>query len=329
VDLTGALLRFATRRPRVLVVPVVGGTAVRLAAEAELARRGWPLAHSPADTDVLLVAGVAGPGLGPVVDRLWDTVPAPRARAAATAAAEGAAALDTAARLLGDARHQRRTSGSDPEGPDRDADAPDTDAPDADGPVMADVGPDRDGLTLDRLHVPLGPVLPDWPAGLVLRVTLQGDVIQEATAQVLDAARAGPGWPGGSDAARELDALGRFLAVAGWADAAARARRLRDRLLAGEPPGRLTGQVDALAGRVRGSRVLAWLVRGVPAGPLDVATLLDRRLDAAQSGSADPDRPAVDGLPDLLVGAELAAARLVVAALDPDTDQTTRTVRHG
>jgi hypothetical protein len=317
VDLTGVLLRFATRRPRVLVVPVVGATAARLAVEAELARRGWPLAQSPADTDVLLVAGVAGPELGRVVDRLWDTVPAPRARAVATDAAGVAAVLDTAARLLGDAGHQRRAAV--PTGPD----------PDTDAPVMADVGPDRDGLTLDRLHVPLGPVLPDWPAGLVLRVTLQGDVIQEVTAQVLDPARAGPGRSGGSDAVRELDALARFLAVAGWAAAAAHARRVRDRLLVGEPAGRLTGQVDALTSRVRRSRVLAWLVRGVAAGPLDVAALLDRRLDAVRSGSADPDRPPVDDLPDLLVGAELAAARLVVAALDPDTDQAPRAVHRG
>jgi hypothetical protein len=47
------------------------------------------------------------------------------------------------------------------------------------GPVrglpMAHEGDDRVGLRLDRLHVPLGPVLPDWPAGLVVRLTLQGD----------------------------------------------------------------------------------------------------------------------------------------------------------
>ena len=38
---------------------------------------------------------------------------------------------------------------------------------------MADRGDDRDGLRLDQLHLPLGPVLPDWPAGLVLRVITQ------------------------------------------------------------------------------------------------------------------------------------------------------------
>jgi hypothetical protein len=47
------------------------------------------------------------------------------------------------------------------------------------GPVrglpMAREGDDRVGLRLGRLHVPLGPVLPDWPAGLVMRLTLQGD----------------------------------------------------------------------------------------------------------------------------------------------------------
>ena len=34
------------------------------------------------------------------------------------------------------------------------------------GLPMAGQGEDRDGLTLDRLHVPLGPLLSDWPTGL-------------------------------------------------------------------------------------------------------------------------------------------------------------------
>jgi hypothetical protein len=53
------------------------------------------------------------------------------------------------------------------------------------GTAMARRGMDRDGLRLDQLHLPLGPVLPDWPAGLLLRLTLQGDVIQEAEAEAL------------------------------------------------------------------------------------------------------------------------------------------------
>ncbi len=66
------------------------------------------------------------------------------------------------------------------------------------GIPLAEGGEDRDGLEMDVLHLPLGPVLPHWPAGLVLRCALQGDVVVEATAEVLAAADAADG-PDGSD----------------------------------------------------------------------------------------------------------------------------------
>ncbi|GAA1294635.1 hypothetical protein GCM10009609_75010 [Pseudonocardia aurantiaca] len=199
------------------------------------------------------------------------------------------------------------------------------------GLPMADLGEDRDGLALDRLHVPLGPVLPDWPAGLVVRVTLQGDVIQEAAAELLDAGRAAASsWWTGRGAARELDALARFLGVAGWADAAAQSRRLRDALLAGASREQIAAPAAALARRVRRSRTLRWLIRGIPAGATDVAGLLEQRLTAIEVAVASrtetagavraASRQSVDELAGLLVGAELAAARVIVAAVDPDTE---------
>jgi hypothetical protein len=191
------------------------------------------------------------------------------------------------------------------------------------GLPMAELGPDRDGLTLDRLHVPLGPVLPDWPAGLVVRVTLQGDVIQEASAEVLDAGRVTPfAWP--NPAARELDGLARLLGVAGWPSAAGQARRLRDAALSGD---RIEAEAAALLRRIRRSRTLRWLVHDVPAGSTGVAGLLADRLAAIEAALAADraagaaPRPQPAGLGDALVGAELAAARLIVAALDPDTDR--------
>ena len=48
------------------------------------------------------------------------------------------------------------------------------------GRPMAERAPDRDGLELDQLPVRVGPFFMPFPAGLVLDVTLQGDVIQEA-----------------------------------------------------------------------------------------------------------------------------------------------------
>jgi hypothetical protein len=49
------------------------------------------------------------------------------------------------------------------------------------GRPMTGRAPDRDGLELDQLPVTIGPYLPPLPVGLLVRVKLQGDVIQEAT----------------------------------------------------------------------------------------------------------------------------------------------------
>jgi hypothetical protein len=409
VDLTALLLRVAARRPHVLVVAVPGATGVRLALEAALARRGWPIATGPADADVLAVAGTPGPELAAVVDAVWEQVPAPRARIGPSTPEDVDQHLDAAAALLADAEHQRTEvvsgnasdsarnhsrprygdHGSHVEHGGHAAPAAHPEQPhhagrsehDADhgehaghgdhgehaghgdhgehaghanhaehggdaagdhaghgghhhhghggtvaGLPMADLGPDRDGLTLDRLHVPLGPVLPDWPAGLVVRVTLQGDVIQEASAEVLDAGHAVPfEWP--SAAARELDGLARFLGVAGWPSVAGQARVLRDAALSGD---RVEAEVTALLRRIRRSRTVRWLLRGTGVAELLATRLaaIEAALGADQEAGAAPERhpggfPPVGlaGLPELLVGAELAAARLIVAALDPETDR--------
>jgi hypothetical protein len=155
------------------------------------------------------------------------------------------------------------------------------------GLPMAERGEDRDGLRLDQLHVALGPVLADWPAGLVLRLTLQGDVVQDVEVDTLtgeagdgswwmqpwrDAALGEPvtaGQAARRRAGAHLDSLGRLLAVAGWVDAALTARRLRDELLAAVPGSQLRGPVRRFARRVGRSWTLAWLTRGlgpVPAG---------------------------------------------------------------
>jgi hypothetical protein len=383
VDLTARLLRFAAARPHVLVVPAVGGAAQRLAVEAELTRHGWPVALSPADTDVLVVAGVPGPELAAVVERLWQQVPAPRARADVAAASAAAPALARAAEDLADAARQRREpAGLAPparhgvpagerkgHGEHLPTERGSTDHGDhqpgshADhqqgghqhgggmempgGLPMADVGPDRDGLMLDRLRVPLGPVLPDWPAGLVVEVVLQGDLVQQASARILDPPDhdhpAPPSFWSDAEgtaehtrrrAARHLDALSRLLGTAGWADPAATARHLRDALLAGAAAEWLRPRTDALVGTVRRSRMLRRMLLGVGTGAGDVTALLTARLTALQAALAaveypahaddDPgstDAPTLDELAELLVGAELAAARLIVAAVDPDTDR--------
>ncbi|MCX2928015.1 hypothetical protein [Streptomyces sp. NEAU-W12] len=248
------------------------------------------------------------------------------------------------------------------------------------GLPMAERGEDRDGLTLDRLHVPLGPFLADWPAGLTLRVVLQGDVVQQADLDEPPAGRpADPFWsrPWSRAAAGEpvstgqaarrraaahLDSLGRLLSVVGWPAEAVTAGRLRDDLLEGAPASVVLPRVERFARRVGRSRTLYWLTRGVGllsaadaraagvTGPAaraggDVPAryrqwLTDVVDDVRQLGGTAPLDPAVresprgrwdagrppsaalaELLPRLLVGAELGAARLVVASLDPDPDE--------
>jgi len=388
VDLTGWLLRVAARRPHALVVAVPGETGLRLAVEMELGRRGWPVADSPAGADLLVVAGTPGPELAAVAETVWAQLPAPRARVDVAGDSDLSRAFDAGERELADAALQRHVVAT-PEAALPHAAVTDhravhdiAAAPESGGAghgmamepgmagghgmhsghggmegmempggvPMADLGEDRDGLRLDALHVALGPVLPDWPAGLVLRVVLQGDVVVDAEAEVLDGGagpsfwaeprrRAGAGEPvsvgdvARRAAARHLDGLARFLGVAAWTDPADRARRWRDAVLAGEPTGQVGAPVRDLITRVERSRTLRWLIRGVPAGECEVAGLLAARLAALRAALAllDDPRPATDvdlralddavitpaGLAAALVGAELAAARLVVAALDP------------
>jgi len=344
MDLTRLLLRAGAARPHVLLLPVPGGTSVRLAVEAELARRGWPLAQSPADADVLVVAGRPGPRLSEIVEAVWHRLPAPRARIELTDPADVGLQLDAAAAVLANTARQRARQHHDV-GPvshhahEEHGEHGGHEGHGDMGPVaglpMADLGEDRDGLTLDRVHVPLGPLLPDWPPGLVVRVTLQGDVVQEAEAEVVDGPAAGEVdvWAGRA-AARELDALARFLGVAGWDDAADRARRLRDDLLSGAPDERHATQVRTLVRRVRRSRALRWLLRGLAAGDTDVGALLERRLAAVERAVRGPDTPPspppdLAGLARALVGADLATLRLIVAALDPDTEIAPARVPHG
>ncbi|WP_186777012.1 hypothetical protein [Streptomyces salinarius] len=405
MGLTAVLTRAAARRPRVLLVTTPGGTPVRLAAERELRSRDWPSAATPAGADLMLVAGPDCARWDPALDRLWRDMPRPCARVRAVTADGVASVLDAGRTRLG-----TRGGPDGPDGPEgegvraRPAEG-DTDVVEdgrtghghghdhghggmemPGGLPMAGPGEDRDGLTLDRLHVPLGPFLADWPAGLTLRVVLQGDVVQRADLDEPAAdepAAGGPGDPfwsrpwiraaagepvGVGEAARRraaahLDSLGRLLAVAGWPAEAVTARRLRDDLLDGAPASSVLPRVERFARRVGRSRTLYWLTRGLGllsaadaraagvTGPavraaggdvparyrqwltevvdavrqLDATGHLDPDARESPRGRWDAERPPSAALavllPRLLVGAELGAARLVVASLDPDPDE--------
>ncbi|MDF3046803.1 MAG: hypothetical protein K0R30_3031, partial [Ornithinibacter sp.] len=258
MDLRRTLLRVAAGRPHVLVIGGLGTDRLRARVEQEVARRGWPISAAPADTDVVVVIGRPGPELRAVVDGVWAAVAAPRSHVRIAGEDEVSSALDDAVQELADLAAQRALA------PRSGLRAAHTDALPAEeghdtsehdeqgghdehgdhhhdggtellgGLAMADLGEDRDGLALDQLHVPLGPVLPEWPSGLLVDVVLQGDVIQEARSRFLDLddldAVTAERLP---DAARALDCAARVLALSGWEGPAARARGLRDALLFG------------------------------------------------------------------------------------------------
>ncbi|MBO2463090.1 hypothetical protein J4709_36540 [Actinomadura sp. LCR2-06] len=307
---------FAARSPRPFVVSAADGTGDRLAVEAGLRARRWRPAVSPAETGVLVVCGHPGEALAEAIDVVWSAMPGPRARIRPD-------------ELDGIEPDGLESDGLESDGAPRGAASPSDDV------GMADRADDRDGLRLDVLHVPLGPVLADWPAGLRLDLALQGDVVQSAEAVIVDAG-GGSFWAG-REAARRLDGAARFLRVAGWADAARRAAVLRDDVLDGRP---VRDRFEALERTVRRSRLLRWMTRGVgnlapdaverhgvPAWCVgDVAGRLDgwlREIGAALDGGGTPgghdrDEALVSVLPELVTGADLGQARLIVASLDPD-----------
>lgn len=432
MDLRTRLTRVAMARPAVLLVTSPGATRERLAVEAELERRDWPQAAGPASADLVVFAGMPLPVRGDDwVERVWQSVPAPRARVTVTDAEHAVHALDHghATLLKPDAQHaghqghmNHQGHGTEHEhdsghgehggheahgGHEEQGDHggheghhPDDEhtAHQAHGHMdhggmdhgamghgghehhmgavaglpMAERADDRDGLRLDRLHVPLGPALPDWPAGLVLRLELQGDVVQRAEVDPVPTpsasgpafwnepwlrAMAGEPVAVGEAARRQcaahLDSLGRLLGVAGWSNAAEKARDARDNLLGGAGRDELVPRIRPLMRRLRRSWTLRWLLAGVGVqvqGPIggDAHSRLIEWLDAIEHaldgvddrerlpahplrgprGRVDTETPPsqslLDALPELLEGAEFACARLIVASLDPDLDELAR-----
>ncbi|MGC1208664.1 MAG: hypothetical protein WA880_11975, partial [Ornithinimicrobium sp.] len=216
-----------------------------------------------------------------------------------------------------------------------------------DGIALAEGARGRDGLEMDVLHVRLGPFLPHWPAGLVIDTTLQGDVITQATGQVVGTVpKSGRApaqvWSEGlSD--RDLDGvwrwdnLARLLALVGWQDAALRAQACRNAMFAAADSGDIDERAAVLARRIARSRSLRWSLRGV--GPLSTQTcsrlgladslagdsyerlmgMVDRCLHVRDGESTAPleqEAPDLATLPTTLVGVDLAVARVVLATLD-------------
>lgn len=153
----------------------------------------------------------------------------------------------------------------------------------------------RDGLALDPYSAPFGPFLPQFPPGLLLDLTLQGDVIQ--TAEVSRPAYA-QDEPGG--AAVALRRIARMLRLLGLP---ARAERvLRD------------GPRGGLESRLRRWGAFAAIPPGL--GPIDGADVRDRlRGWCAEADGGRPSSVAHVSVADLLPGLEWHEAILVLNSL--------------
>lgn len=386
MGMTAALARAAARRVHVLTVEVPGDWVLRAAVERGFAARRWCAAVSPADADVLAVCGMPGSELGEVVERIWDQLPGPRARIDITDTESIDSALERAAAELLDSGRQRDDARGRAQSPDLDhsghhgmdhngMDHGSMDHHDMDhggidhgghhgmdmapaGIALAEGGEDRDGLEMDVLHVRLGPVLPHWPAGLVLRCSLQGDVLAEAEAWIVDADRtdsrhqAPPQNTELAAGARRCDHVVDLLELSGWWRASAIARQARDLLLEGSDIDRAQVLLEKVHGMVRRSRLLRWSLRDL--APLTAEYLDRHQLPAALAGdtydrlltrvglahtllqdslAASTFRTdltnVIEVLPGLVHGLDVATARLVVASLGIDTARADESIPHG
>ena len=352
MGLSELLARWSAERVHVLPVEVPGAFLVRVAVEREVAARGWALASSPADADLLVVCGRPDDALAEPVATAFGQLPGPRARVDLVGPDDVRPGLERGVHSLLDAGAQARdaaertAAGGD--GAHEDMNHGDMDHGDmamAPGGIpLAGGAEDRDGLEMDVLHVPLGPVLTHWPAGLVLRCSLHGDVVAEAVVERVG----GAGAPGPADAAlraaRSLDAVAALLSLAGWGAGARSAGQVRDACLDRSPDAR--GRLAGLHRSVARARLLRWMLRGLgpvdqdsvrPAGPEsapagDVHDRLLALLDRARAELAGDPVPAADPaglremLPGLVAGLDVAAVRLVVASLGPDLAADAREV---
>ena len=326
------LQNLAVRRVHVLLAEVPGNFELRVEAERSIRTRGWVLALSPADADALLVIGDPDTDLQSAIDVVYSQMPGPRAIASIAGVAGVAhiddrlnglrdALLDDRAQL-DDARartapeddHAAMDHGSMDHG---DMDHGDMDHGDMDmapsGIPLAEGGDDRDGLEMDRTHLFLGPILPQWPAGLSLRCTLHGDTVMDHTVLSAPATTQAP--LAATRAARRIDAAVDVLLLAGSVRSAERLRTLRDRCLTaeGDPPDDVSADLQTERDRLSRSRVLRWSLGEAHSACMG---LLDRA--AADLADDAPGAHRVKPLSELIDGQDLATVRLRVAAAGPD-----------
>lgn len=325
-------------------VPVFAASAGNAWGEVQelRARPEVRLAPSPRQASVLLVAGSIPSDHAEAVDRVHDQLPHPRAtvgwRTHPAGLADPGVVVDggpgeVVAAIV--AAHLALSEGGESSEPDRNPDQEPNEwrgvGPNGQGGEgmmggtpygrpMAMTSDDHDGLALDQLHLRLGPFLDALPAGLVLDVNLQGDVLQEvATSRSPVVPEEGVDVDPGR---RGLRWLAHALHVQGLDPLAVRAAGLaRDRGC-----GRDVGaDVTRLRRRIRRSGLL-WMLRetGVLDGGGDAADRWSRRLDVIEAAVGDAaleESPptAVEDLDALLRGKTLGDAITTIVSLDLDT----------
>lgn len=177
------------------------------------------------------------------------------------------------------------------------------------GRPMAMTGDDiRDGLQLDAYIAEFGPFLPALPSGLVLKLTLQGDVIQTLTMEH-------PPFPQADETspASRLRRAARLMWLIGQPARAERMQRLAMRIARGEQkPADLAPNIPP-----------SWTLAGIPSGlgeageTGDVRARLGRMLHpttATSSNHAHAGPTAEGRLDHLLTGLEWHEAMLVIAS---------------
>lgn len=329
-----ALARLAARGPAPVFAAI--GPGARTAVEDLSLAPALAFVASPREAEILLVAGEPRDEDREALRRLHDQLPHPRATlwwggrpdpafGSAVAVAPGD---DPAARLV----ETRRAllSGAWPSEPDLLPDEPPAPwrgvGPHGQGgegmmggkpygrpmPMMGEEA--RDGLMLDAYTARFGPFLPMSPPGLVLELTLQGDVIQSAATRRPPSPQAGLSRPGEAlrAAARMLDLLG----------LAAQAERLRRAAATGRGVGRAI-RFARFSGALR---ALPPGLAELPPGPAreavgaDARERLRRWLSLAEDGTPPPAVPSRPDwrLADLLIGLEWSAAMLAINSFEPD-----------
>ncbi|MDQ6737685.1 MAG: hypothetical protein M3Z30_08300, partial [Gemmatimonadota bacterium] len=147
--------------------------------------------------------------------------------------------------------------------------------------------PDRDGLELDQLPLRVGPFFPGFPAGLVLDVQLQGDVVQAAAVSSEPAVVLAPIFVAALDqpvpiveiererARSHLCWLARALGVHGLAALSRRALRLASQLSVGPASiSECATELRNITRSIERSGILWWSTRGVGVLRSDAADAL-------------------------------------------------------